>query len=1070
MALIAWVGPAVAQDSELALSQFVQTQWTRRNGLPQNSITAILQTRDGFLWLGTQLGLTRFDGFSFQTWTRREIPEMPSQSVLSLAEDSRGVLWIGTQAGLFTMNGRTYAPNPSLEPLAEYEIPALVAGGAHEMWIGTARRGIYRYREGRLEQMCSGADLGLGRLNDLLRDPVGGIWIAKDNGLYRFSGGEVSRVPLGETTDEPMIFNLHMDRERTLWLATDNGLIRQKQERRERLTEEHGLNSNVVTTIAADRQGHLWVGTFRGINRIRGDRIDSVGTASDFGRDILEAMLVDREGNLWIGRQRSGLSRFRRPKLLTYAREEGLLNDVVRAVFEDSEGNVWLGTDGGLGRFQQGLRQWLTTDDGLPGNTVFSIAGDERGALWIGTMAGGLARLFENRIDVFNVAGGHLLDDRVRVLFVDRRKRLWVGTQSGLHLFDGKRSHPVPGPMGETATVQIAQDGRGRIWVGSQWGLGVFESDEPADYRAIPRVQGTTIVSLHIDESDVVWAGSYGAGLFRVAGERVVAVTRADGLHDDKIFHIQEDDEDHLWMSSNRGIFRVDRHQLNRFAAGSLTGVECTSFGTGDGMKTVECNGGTQSPGWKTRDGFLWFATTRGAVVVKPENLSRNRVPPAVLIEAVEIDGQAHDPRVVVQAPHDMRKLAIRYTATSLSDVQKVRFRYRLEGFDETWHEAGERRVAFYTSLPPGDYRFQVIASNNDGVWNQTGRSLTLHVPAFGWRDAYWLPLLFLLVTVFFTCLHLVRRRNGLRRIAFIADCKGESRAELNRLCEAQIEANRELVESFHRAGMAEVGMNVLQNVNQTLTHMHHSIRIMERAARELRATPDLHLVSQSISANEADLGHFFEYNARGQGLPDQLSATTDSLNRIHDSLLEEVVDFRDQVHQVCELVEAQQQYAKVSSYSETVDLSILIEDVLRIKQSILLENHVEVVQDLAPLPLIRLSKARLMQVMVQLVRGGRKTLSRADKGNRRLVIRTRTAEPGWVVVQISYGGIGFAAEELKVLAREPDLETLMGLDFALCRELLREMDGRLVIETGEDDRALIAVHLPIGEEPEEWI
>jgi len=403
----------------------------------------------------------------------------------------------------------------------------------------------------------------------------------------------------------------------------------------------------------------------------------------------------DRDGDLWIGTDGCGLARLSHGEITTYTTREGLASDFVNSLHPGRDGSLWIGTDRGLDRWREG--RMVSEPGGRidPSTVVLALAEDHQGNLWIGTEDEGLLRLRDGELTVYTSAGG-LPEDTVRALHVDRRGVLWIGTDGGLAtLEEGKITAYVA--AAPTALVRVIyEDGQGTLWIGTR-----------------------------------------GNGLLRIGAGELTSYTTREGLSSDVIFHLLEDSRQNFWMSCNQGIFRVSRKELDALAHGEVSSVRSVAYGRADGMKSIECGGGSQPAGWRTRDGRLWFPTLEGLVIIDPEDLKVNELPPPVHIERVvrndvPVDRAALAAGGSLTLPPGTRELEFHYTALSLLDPRKVRFKYRLAGYDDEWVDAGTRRSAYYTNMSPGNYRFQVIASNNDGVWNETGDSFELSLrPAF---------------------------------------------------------------------------------------------------------------------------------------------------------------------------------------------------------------------------------------------------------------------------------------------------------------------------------------------------
>ena len=713
-------------------------------GLPQNTVQSVVQTRDGFLWLATHEGMVRFNGVEFEVFDKKNTPEIRSKSIWTLFEDSRGALWAGTNGGgLVRYQGGRFAVFTTDDGLASNYVYALCEGRDGSLWIGTGG-GLSRMSGGRITSLTRKDGLASEVVRAVLEDRAGVIWIGTEGaGLLRYEGGRFSAVA-ADGLARNVVRALAETRDGSLWIGTyGGGLVRLRDGAAERFSTDRGLSSAHVWTLYEDRQGALWVGTDGGgVNRFADGAFSTFSTREGLSHEFARAVCEDREGSIWIGTN-VGLNRLRDGKFTVYTKHSGLSGDGIRAVCEDGAGGVWVGTDShGLDLLRDGkVVRSYTTRDGLASDRIRSLALDRDGALWIGTNGGGLSRLANDRFTTYTSKDG-LPHDVVYAVSVDRAGAVWVGTTGGgLARFESGRFKTFTAADGFPATDvrMIHEDREGAVWIGTS-GSGLFRF---MDGRFTPFGTGDgfandSILSIYEDVDGVLWFGTNGGGITRLAEGRFRTFTTADGLFDDNAFQILEDGRGRFWVSCNKGIFRVDKARLNEIAGGGPGRVESTVYSTADGLRANQCNGASQSAGCKTPDGRLWFPTVAGLAVVDPERITLNEQPPPVSLRRVVVDAHELPADAPGELPPDSRKFEFHYEGLSFLAPEKVNFRYRLEGFDDEWVEAGTRRVAFYSSLPPGDYAFHVVACNNDGVWNETGATYRFRLGVPWWRS-WWL-------------------------------------------------------------------------------------------------------------------------------------------------------------------------------------------------------------------------------------------------------------------------------------------------------------------------------------------
>jgi len=456
-------------------------------------------------------------------------------------------------------------------------------------------------------------------------------------------------------------------------------------------------------------------------------------------------VLVDREGSLWVGTESGGLNVLRDKKFSTLTTKQGLASDVVKVIYQDRDGSLWVGTNEGLTVLKGGTTKTLTTKDGLSSNVILSLYGDNNGTLWVGT-PDGLNEYKQGNFRTITVAEG-LSSDFVRSIYVDRNNSVWIGTRNGLNqLKDGVfTTFTTKEGLANDFVGAVYEDSTGALWVGTRGGLSQYKSGNFTSYTSTQGLSSDVVTSLHEDENHDIWVGTNGGGLNRFRNGQFVSYTTRDGLPDNVIYRILEDGQRNLWCSSPRGIFKIAVQDLNDFADGKKQSLSATPYGTSDGMLTRECSGGGYPAGWKGSDGKLWFSTIKGVAMIDPGNTQYNRQPPPVSIEQVRVDDKPVTTSGLVTLAPGTNRLDFYFSALSFVAPDKVRFKYKLEGFDPNWIDGGTQRAAFYTNLRPGNYTFHVIAANNDGVWNEHGATFQFYLrPHF--YQTYWFYALLLLV------------------------------------------------------------------------------------------------------------------------------------------------------------------------------------------------------------------------------------------------------------------------------------------------------------------------------------
>jgi PAS domain S-box-containing protein len=718
-------------DPSKLITQYVHEVWTSDNGLPQNSVLAIAQTTDGYLWFGTENGVARFDGVRFVNFDSRNTPALKSNQIGALLVDHRGDLWIGTHGGGLTVLSQGVFKNYTDKiGLSNDSVSALYEDKGGDLWIGTDGGGLNRVHNGRTETYTQKDGLADSTVFSLCGDAKGGIWIGTHGGLSHWVEGHFTTKKKKDGLPSDYIQTVYADREGTVWVGTNrDGLARMDDKGVSTYTTKNGLSSNAIWSITEDTAGSLWVGTGGGgIDRFRGGKFSKFSTKEGLSGDDVWALLEDREGSLWIGSSGGGLNRLRNGTFTTVGAMEGLSSDVALPIYQDREGAVWVGTaDAGINRLKDGKITVFTTRDGLADNRVFSITEDGRGDHWFGTRHG-LTRLSNGKFTVHAAKNG-LPNDVVDCLYTDSKGDLWVGTRSGLSHFDGRNfaTYTTNDSLSHNNILSIYEDRRdGTLWVGTDNGLNHFVDGRFRVYTKRDGLSNEVVIAIVGDADGTLWLGTNGGGLNRFKNGVFTSVTTREGLFDDAVFQILDDQHGNLWLSSNWGVFSVAKNQLNAFAEHRIHQITSRSFGVGDGMRSRECNGGVQPAGYRLSGGILAFPTMKGIAEINPEHIVTNAVPPPVLIEQTMVDDHELSGRATLRPPPGKGQLEFHYTALTFIAPERIHFKYMLEGFEKDWVEAGTRRVAYYTNIPPGNYRFKVIARNADGVWSPRGAGVSV--------------------------------------------------------------------------------------------------------------------------------------------------------------------------------------------------------------------------------------------------------------------------------------------------------------------------------------------------------
>src|ERR1051326_2887464 len=1044
-----------ALDPARSLFQYNCQSWTHRDGLPVNRVSSIVQAPEGYLWLGSQKGLVRFDGLNFKLIALPARSEFPSQAVSCLSSCRDGGVWFGVSAGSFGHYDGNSFRGIQRQTWMESGMNVISLLETKDfVWIGLDAGAA---RMSKVEGNATAFFEQVGSCTSIYEDSKGRIWLGTaQHGLFYWQDGEVKNFP-DETLKKSIIFAITEDRQGQLWLGTENGLRCYSESFQSNSIAE---NYNEIRALLVDRLGVLWIGTRgAGLSRFQGRALSSFRETDGLASDSITALFEDREGSLWVGTT-EGLSQLSDVKFPTFSETEGLLPGSCHGVAASQNGGLWVTLDRGVSWFDGKVATNFATEAGLVSPYIKRALEAKNGDVYlldggknIEILSGGkIVARYPNE----NWPSGIVEDSEGIIVSVGGN--LFRVSTNGLTPFMFRNDDNPP--FYWIYDLCGARDGG--IWVASVNGVFHIRKGNFQRWGTDEGLSSAKVNSVREDADGVLWVGLT-TGMARIKDGKLHCFGREDGLFDNYIYAIVPDDFGSLWMQSSHGIFRVSRQMLDAFADGKVAKIECSGYDGMEALKTIDTTE-IEASGCKTRDGRIWFPNPSGVVMIDPANIYTNSSAPPVHLERVRVNGLDVTGKNRPALQPGKGELEVDYAAQSFIAPQKIQFRYRLEGFDKAWVEAGNRRSAFYANLKPGKYQFRVEACNSDGIWDTEASSFQMDLAPHFYESAWFKALaavgaICMLLGVYALLLrHLKSRERKLEAENERLESKVRERtARLENL-------HRQLVEASRQAGQAEVATSVLHNVGNVLNSVNVSADLLRQRMAGSKLS-NLGRVTALLRDHKDDLPRFLTEDSKGRQLLPYLENLSDYSKAEKSEFLVEMESLSRNIEHIKQIVATQQSYAKVSGVAETVKVAELVEDALSMHSAGYQRHAVQVVREFDDVPKITVDRHKVLQILVNLFHNAKYACEAARASDRKITVRIAASGPDRVRIHVADNGMGIAPENLTRIFAHGFTTRKNGHGFGLHSGALaaKEMGGSLRAHSAGIGRgATFTLELPL--------
>ncbi|MDF2177782.1 diguanylate cyclase [Aliiglaciecola sp. CAU 1673] len=733
--VVLWPCTGLAGDGRLV--DFFRESWTTRDGLPHNTINGIAQSSDGYLWLSTWEGAVRFNGREFKSYGRSPETGLLDNGVFTLKVCSENMLLADARGGVSRIR------NNQWQRIAEAGvlIRSIHCDAKGNLWLGTEGEGVYVQRvDG--ERLHYDATSGLTdqSIYQLLEDNTGRVWIGTAQGLFVLDNGHIKLIEPSSGLPLGPVFDLVHDPQGRLLAATESGIYRLQEDHFHILTP--GLQDVAVLRLLVDTDDQLWIGTVGdGLYRLSPLGLEHLGTEMGLPNSRVTALFKDRENSLWVGTN-GGLFRLREAPFRAVGKTEGLSDNFVRVVMAHQDGTLWIGNSKGVDILKRDEIQRLAGQS--TEQTILSLAQETDGSVWVGTFTNGLFKWQDGQQTVQLNREHGLVSNEVRALLPATDGSLWIGTSRGLNRLteSGLETFTRAQGLPSNFIAALHETDDGRIWIGGATGFAFWQQGEIQVVDINPFEAAEFVFGFYQDRgSDALWlATDRGLIRYHLPSGEMQSIGRAQGLPFDKYFQMLGDERGNYWVSSNRGILRLERQQVDDLVKGLRQQVDVELFGESDGMYSAQANGGSMPAATLAQDGSLWFAMAKGLASIQPESLNQfSRVSPPVVVEGVVVDGQVLMPQAKLTLSPGISRIQFEFAGLGYIMPQRIQYQTRLDGFDSQWVLRNNQTVTEFTNLSPGDYRFRVRGRYPNGQWSEQEATIDIHLRPHLWqRKGFW--------------------------------------------------------------------------------------------------------------------------------------------------------------------------------------------------------------------------------------------------------------------------------------------------------------------------------------------